>query len=758
MKRLTKLGTNLPSSYVNRARIWLFLVLLAMAWIMISSPIPRPIPAAANPAYQPASNVDLSVLGVDLNQAVSQFRPVAYTSSTPGTLSGNGTVAMVTGKDTTLRVYPRLLNANSLNGVSGNLTVYSCGNPTPLGPPLTPINPGGMMTASANPAGLQLNSTLNFQLPRNWVSGCLDLVAHLSAPPGSEDHNLFANNTLNWAGVSFSPVVPVNLVLAPFVYADPALPQPATPDILFTPMGALQWLNNAYPLPGNFPQDNTGVNVVRMLPMQSIGMSLFPTVNKDIFLGQLQTLLNNLRSQGGLPGNTRLIAMTPCGCGGYAQFPGYVSFVDTWAVENGPVEIMPSRFEGYGALWAQELGHNLGRGHAGNWHNEEGWDANFPYFHGGIGRYGLAINTEWWWNGSPFIIPPGNPDGGDGGAPHGHDFMSYGGLTPANTFQWVSDYTYNGLFTPLPFHDAQNRTEQLLEKVVIVGHLTEEDEVVWQPFYRVLTDYISSPGNSGEFSLELRDGSGQLLYSHQFDPVMTAHGDMPTANFSEFVPWQENTAKIVLTQNGQTLSERLVTPHTPTITLITPNGGQTLGDEVTVSWQAHDNDGDPLYFTVLYNSGNDSTWWPLATNIQDTSLTVNTLLLPGSDLARFAVRVTDGVNTAEDQSDGTMIVPDKEPQVGIAHPLSGEHIHTGVDANLSAAVYDAEDGFLPDDNLVWVSSLDGEIGHGHHVHHTNLTPGTHTLTLTAADSQGQETTVQVTVTVSYNSYIPMVAR
>ncbi len=47
---------------------------------------------------------------------------------------------------------------------------------------------------------------------------------------------------------------------------------------------------------------------------------------------------------------------------------------------------------------------------------------------------------------------------------------------------------------------------------------------------------------------------------------------------------------------------------------------------------------------------------------------------------------------------------------------------------------------VPEASLVWTSNQDGLIGRGNRVNLKKLSSGTHTLTLTVTDSQGQKTT------------------
>src|SRR5262249_29173348 len=248
----------------------------------------------------------------------------------------------------------------------------------------------------------------------------------------------------------------------------------ASPDLLFTPMGALQWLNSVYPVAGNFPGDGSGVRLLRYLPTRTTTKNLHNDDDGNDFIDELQDILNGLQEQAGSswPADVHLFAMTPCGCGGRGRLPGGVAYGDTWAVENGPV---PSRnFESYGSIWAQEIAHNYGRYHAGNSHNEQPPpDLSFPYPHGSIGEPGLAISTEWW-NGAPFVITPGVPASG-GPYPHAHDFMSYGAVNDLadHTYSWVSPYTYGALFSSFEVV-AQARVAAAparVEKVVVAGRI-----------------------------------------------------------------------------------------------------------------------------------------------------------------------------------------------------------------------------------------------------------------------------------------------
>lgn len=194
------------------------------------------------------------------------------------------------------------------------------------------------------------------------------------------------------------------------------------------------------------------------------------------------------------------------------------------------------------------------------------------------------------------------------------------------------------------------------------------------------------------------------------------------------------------------LSEREVSPHKPTLRILSPKGGETWGPKATITWAASDEDGDSLTFSVLYNTGQDNTWIPLAAGLKNQSLTIATDLVPGSKSARIRVQVTDGVNTAEADSSGTFVVPEKPPLVAILGLKDGMTL-SAEESILVGAAYDPQDGMLPGGKLKWTSSRDGALGEGGRLAPRKLAAGAHTITLTATNSRGQSASVKANVIV-----------
>lgn len=711
--------------------------------------------------YSPiAAGTRFEMLGIEVTQATQE--------------AGNS-VPLVAGKPAIARVFLRIqspLGASAtIKDVFGRLVGQSSirgslGNYLPPGElkatNLIVVNTSDDLAAKRK----SLDATVNFTLPSNWlVQGDL----HLAFRPEVKDSpsspsNIPCTNCDNLIPVNsrphlvtFYPTKKMNLILAPYVYQPNNNPPfPLSAELLIAPSVALQWTNNVYPLPGNFPSNGLGINLIRMLPMRTTTRNLQTDGGQEDFLDDLRALYSALKTQGGIPSDTRLLAMVPCGCGGRAELSGHVGFADTWASENGRVP--EASYEGYGMYWAHELGHTYGRSHAGNWHGEAGgggYDANFPYFHGGIGAPGVALITEWWKpGGTPYLIDPGvtNPLGR-----HAHDFMSYGHLDPLNTGMWVSPYTYKNLFNF--FRVNQTRRIEVIsrateaaaepevdlkaiqqtapeEKLVVTGQVKADGSVHLHPFTRSVTTVSTGSGETGEFSIEMLDAQGRLLSQFRFDAIAIAHGD--ALSFTELAPWNTSTKRIALKRNGQLLASREVSSSAPTVRVLSPNGGEVLGTQATIFWEGNDADGDSLTYSVFYNNGADPIWWPVATDVTSTSISVDTSLWAGSTNGRIMVRATDGVNSADDTSDSAFTVQQKSPMVAILPTIVGAGANQEV--RFQGFAFDPEDGFLPESSLIWTSDRGETIEKGRLLKLKSTVLGSQTITLTVTDSQGQSAT------------------
>jgi hypothetical protein len=270
-----------------------------------------------------------------------------------------------------------------------------------------------------------------------------------------------------------------------------------------------------------------------------------------------------------------------------------------------------------------------------------------------------------------------------------------------------------------------------------------------------------NPPQGTDYCLELRGNDDSKLASQCFNLGFYNHeawSETDSDNFMVMLPLDENTTRVVLTQGNTELGQVQVSPHPPTVTLLSPNGGEGLTNNAVASWTASDDDGDPLAYTLLYSHDDGASWMPIAENITDTiTFEFDLDLIPGSDNGRLRVEVSDGFHTANDMSDGVFSVPDHAPLVGIATPEDGATyaFHVG----LWGTVYDVEDGELEGKALVWSSDVEGELGTGDILLLDGLIEGEHVITLSAADSMGQVGSDSVTITIKIERvYLPSIKR
>ena len=94
------------------------------------------------------------------------------------------------------------------------------------------------------------------------------------------------------------------------------------------------------------------------------------------------------------------------------------------------------------------------------------------------------------------------------------------------------------------------------------------------------------------------------------------------------------------------------------------------------------------------------------------------------------------------------------PYTRITAPDDGEVFEEGVPIQFTGSATDPEDGQLTGDDLVWTSSLDGQIGTGQSFTRSDLRVGQHTITLTATDSAYLTDTDEVTIRVYFDGPPP----
>jgi hypothetical protein len=170
-----------------------------------------------------------------------------------------------------------------------------------------------------------------------------------------------------------------------------------------------------------------------------------------------------------------------------------------------------------------------------------------------------------------------------------------------------------------------------------------------------------NPPPGDDYCLEVQTNNHTTLAHHCFDLGFTdVETGLPGAEPSPFFFTladvdPQAAAKITLSKNDAPVATLTPSNHAPSVKLISPNGGATLMDQQTITWQGADADGDPLFYNLLYSPDSGQSWLPLAVRLSQTSYTVDTQQLPLSHTGLIRVVASDGFHTSFDQSDAFLI-------------------------------------------------------------------------------------------------------
>jgi hypothetical protein len=177
------------------------------------------------------------------------------------------------------------------------------------------------------------------------------------------------------------------------------------------------------------------------------------------------------------------------------------------------------------------------------------------------------------------------------------------------------------------------------------------------------------------------------------------------------------------------------------------------GDEIAVSWDASDADGD-VTMTEVTILGGDGSFAGNAFPSAEGAVTLQRSDVGGSGPFVALVAVSDGIHVGQGRS-AAFDLGNTSPWLVdyfVHDEVGGVVTSQGGTVVFDVTAYDSEDGTLDDDAITWSSDIDGFLTTGSELYLNGgdqvldgptLTPGRHVLTATAIDSGGAAGTLVI---------------
>jgi hypothetical protein len=333
--------------------------------------------------------------------------------------------------------------------------------------------------------------------------------------------------------------------------------------------------------------------------------------------------------------------------------------------------LRPEQDIGGPRILAHEIAHNLGAQHA--WSPTNSQDVGCFKAEGAD----IQVDPAWPYAQTPYIQEVGidlysNPPVIQ--SPSVYDMMAY------CTQPWISPHTYRKIFDSpflqphaaelFSFTNYQPQVEATQNGTLLVSGVVYPNGNVSQPeVIKIEGDAFGdaaagfspplkfTPPAGDDYCLDVRAADDSVLAQHCFDvgfvDIETGQPTDPSPFFFTLPGLQLDAVKKISVIKNR-VAVVIVTPsnNPPQVAVTYPNGGEVLSGIQTITWDAHDKDGDALTFDALYSLNGGQSWLPLAVRLTDTDYTFFTGQIPASNQALIRVIANDGFNTTTDQSDG----------------------------------------------------------------------------------------------------------
>gem|GEM_PF-4306082 len=253
--------------------------------------------------------------------------------------------------------------------------------------------------------------------------------------------------------------------------------------------------------------------------------------------------------------------------------------------------------------------------------------------------------------------------------------------------------------------------------LIICGTINKNNSVIpIEPWYQIENATIDLyPNDAGNYFIVLTDEQHNILSKSGFnvsfgDLIEDQNGNYsyyPT-NSSGFIftlPYLSETRYIELQDSNDTIFlSKNISIHTPTVEITSPNGGEkiSINDEYIISWEASDEDDDPLIYAVSYSPDGEQ-WTPIDWGLTEKQCIWNTSKLSPGNNYKIRIITSDGVNTAIDESNTFSLNYPSAILLGFINNMNETETYTTFNANLllwvsfkpfTLTIYSSNESFL----------------------------------------------------------------
>lgn len=645
---------------------------------------------------------NLAIDGIEVTQAIQYYQAGQHLTNANDQGPDNS-VTLVANKAAWVRVYlrsglPASFNAGQLGGVSGTLQVERIRRGSVVSSTtLSPVNPGGAVTAQANPGYAaergSINASLNFVIPANMMRNLVRLTLDVSTSGPCWPQSV--SDTLD-VQVGLRQRMRIAGIMVGYNGTNPNT----------TPVSQLTL---AAPTVTNL--QNTAALAYRMFPVAASQAGDFRNIG-TITLNQPLTDAPNCAgccSTRWVQLNNQIAAQQAAD-GNRAGWLYYGLLAN--GIPMGPIVGCNSSGVSSGSAGAQvtmahEIGHDLGLAHAPCGGVGNSADNNYPAYEpydpansaqGRIGEYGLNIGS-----GNVFN-------------PNTRDVMGYCGTN------WVSLYHHSQLLnagnlnvTNVPTASMALMDREAIEprpSIVLVGSVEGGEKVKVDHVLRVTTRPDPGDGYQTDMVAELRDEDGEVISSgvvYAFDSLQHREGcvDAPGSGsevrgIRAYIPdVGQAGASLVIRRDEEILWERKAPASEPRVEISALDIDE---DQLHLSWDVDTVSEYPSDIMVRWSPGGEE-WTVLASGLTGNEAELDIRHLPQKEVI-FQVLVSDGFYTRTVNS-GKIEVPDREPRVAIVSP--GAELPVDAPVLHLACFVDRELG--EDDTCVWYLD-DEQVGSG----------------------------------------------